>query len=142
MFDFKDRYGWSIWTTRVSGLLLRIAIKEALQRGFYFSSSGITYDMIHRNGEVDVQNLRINGSKMRWWKSYTIALPEGIARGSAEISHALRLILRNPTNTGTPIWLALEENLKRVQVLSDDLYNRRVPASLNEHHHDHHEHTH
>mgnify|MGYP001588161943 FL=1 len=44
---------------------------------------------------------------------YRLALPEGIARGAFGISRALAVILKNPKNTGVPIWSATEQEIKR-----------------------------
>ncbi|MCC7441421.1 MAG: bifunctional metallophosphatase/5'-nucleotidase [Bdellovibrionales bacterium] len=119
-FDFSDRYGWNLWTVKVRGWILGLAIKIAVTQGFYFSTAGVTFDLVDKGGgKRDIENLRIGGKKLGWFKLYDLALPEGIARGAMGISRALEIILKDPRNTRVPMWLALNDKLQRVGVIRE-----------------------
>lgn len=118
MFDFRDRLGWNVWTARVRGWLLNLAIKEGRKRGAVFGTSNVTWDESLKKGKLKIKNIRIGGRKIRPLRLYQVAFPEGIARGAAEIADVLRLIIRDPRSTGVPIWTAIETKMRSLGVIT------------------------
>ncbi len=118
MFDFKDRLGWNVWTSRVRGWLLNLVLKEGLKRGAVFGTSNVTWDESIKNGKLKIKNVRIGGRKIRPFHLYKIAFPEGIGRGAAEIADVIRLIVHDPRSTSVPIWTAIETKMRSMRVIT------------------------
>lgn len=117
MFDFKDRFGWTVWTTDIRGGLLEAALKESIKFKVAYTTSGVTYDVKEKLGLLWVTNVRVGGKKIDPHKLYRVALPEGIARGALEIHESLKYIFKNAHNTETPIWFAIEDKIRRIGVV-------------------------
>jgi 2',3'-cyclic-nucleotide 2'-phosphodiesterase (5'-nucleotidase family) len=114
VFSFSSRYGWTVYTTTVRGWVLELALKEAIKRGWWLNTSGLTYDIYYDGLTRKVRNLKVNGQPLAGLGKYKTALPEGIGRGIIEIAPALSAIFKKTRDTGIPIWFALEEKLRRV----------------------------
>jgi 2',3'-cyclic-nucleotide 2'-phosphodiesterase (5'-nucleotidase family) len=112
MFDFDDRFGWTIWTSKIRGWILKLALVEALKRNVVFGVSGATYDIVRENGKRKVKNVKIGGRSVRVLGNYKLAVPEGIGRGAIEISVLLKLLFKQSTDTRVPIWFALEDQIQ------------------------------
>lgn len=113
VFDFNP-YGWTVWTTKIRGWILKIILEQSIKHGLVFNTSGITYEATQKNGKLSVRNIRINGKKIKALKNYKLALPEGIGRGAAEIIPILQLIFKQLTDTHIPVWLAIEQRFRKV----------------------------
>lgn len=115
IFDFSDRYGWNVWTNKVTGYVYKTAVVQALKMGFVLTPSGFTYDIVTGpDGKRRLTNFKIGGVKLRNSKLYLMAVPEGLGRGAYEITPMTTAIFKEPTNTGIPIWKALEQKLDRM----------------------------
>lgn len=121
LFDFGDRYGWTIWTNRVRGFWLWAVLKSVLKgSGAGFSVAGVSYRIEEKNGDRRVKDLRIGGRRIGWFRRYTMAFPEGISRGADEISETLKIVLKDPRDSRIPIWLALERKVRQVGVIREE----------------------
>ena len=89
MFDFENWLGWKVYTAEVTGQWLRTLMKWVMFLGFdhklYLSGISFKYVWKGKNRAI-IRKLRINGKKIYPWKSYKVALPEGIVRGGFAIS--------------------------------------------------------
>jgi 5'-nucleotidase/UDP-sugar diphosphatase len=112
-FELNDVYGWNIYTTKVSGSLLKLVCETLAHFGQPLSFSGMTIDWIPTPFGSKIAQARINGKKINPFKEYKVAFTEGIVRGAVEISPKTKLILRNPQRTDFKIWQTLEEKLRR-----------------------------
>ena len=112
-FEFRDHYGWSIYTTRVSGLLLKILCETLAYFGQPLSFAGIDIEWIKTPFGPKIASAKINGKKINKFKFYKVAFTEGIIRGALEISPKTKAILKNPNNTTHKIWDTIAEKLKR-----------------------------
>lgn len=113
VFHF-NRYGWTIYTANARGWVIELTIKEAIKRGWWLSTSGLSYEVYYSGLTRKVRNLRVNGKPLKRFKNYRVALPEGIGRAAIEIAPVLSAIFKKNKNTGIPIWFALEAKLRRV----------------------------
>ena len=113
VFHF-NRYGWTIYTGTVRGWVVELTLKEALKRGWWLSTSGITYETYYDGLIRKVRNVRVNGKKLKRLSNYKIALPEGIGRAVIEIAPAISAIFQKNKDTGIPIWFSLEDKLRRI----------------------------
>lgn len=111
VFDARKSSGWNVWTIKAPGWLIRLVLGEAARMGQYLNTTGLTYDIENTENGPWVKNLRVQGRKFRWYREYSIAVTEGIGRGSMEISFLLQAFFR-PEDTGTPVWAAIENRLK------------------------------
>ena len=64
--------------------------------------------------------MRINGKRINPFKTYTIALPEGIVRGGYGISPLVGLLLRKSHKTPITVVKAIEDKLTRERGVGDD----------------------
>ncbi|MBI3544234.1 MAG: metallophosphoesterase [Deltaproteobacteria bacterium] len=114
VFDLGERFGWTVWTVHIYGWLLKIALEQALHLGFVFTISGATYDVTGPPGKEKIANLKIGNRPVKWYKDYTVALPEGIGRAADEMIELVKLALRSPTDSRIPVWAAVEAELVRL----------------------------
>ncbi len=114
-FEFSQKLGWTIWTHEVSGWILKLAVEQAVKLDAGFRVSGATWKVkLDSSGNRQAADIRIGGEKIRAFKSYRLAVPEGIGRGSVEIFTSFRLLLRQPEDTRIPVWTAIENRLRKL----------------------------
>lgn len=111
-FELTDVYGWSIYTSKVSGSLLKMVCETLAHFGQPLSFSGMTIEWVRTPFGSKVAQARINGKRINPFKVYTVAFTEGIVRGAIEISPKTKIILRDPQKTNFKIWKTLEEKLR------------------------------
>ena len=131
VFTFDQHLGWTVWTAKTWGWLIKLAIRETLRRGFRFNLDGITYDVVGPRGKENLKNFKINGRSLRSWHSYKMAIPDGIGRGMKDISPLFHLLFRSTKDTKIPIMTAVESRLQEMGGVV------RAPASEGEHEHLH-----
>lgn len=120
-FDFSDRDGWHVYRARVNGFVLRAVFKAVMNLGLPLNISGITFDWWKTPwGSYWVKKMRINGKKINPFKTYTIALPEGIVRGGYGISPLVGLLLKKSHKTPITVVKAIEDKLTRERGVGDD----------------------
>lgn len=119
MFDFDDKYGWNIYTSKVRGWVLEAAIKATVRFNVYLNFVGVTYDVVVKKGKKHAKNIKVGGQKIKLMKNYKVAFPEGIGRGAIEISKAFKLIFKQTRNSKIPIWSAVEQKVRRIGVVKD-----------------------
>jgi 2',3'-cyclic-nucleotide 2'-phosphodiesterase (5'-nucleotidase family) len=112
-FALDQPLGWTLWTTDVRGWMLELGLKLALQSDAVFGLGGVRWHETLKNGKRSVSHIRIGGRKIDPFKSYRVAIPEGIGRGVVEITPALKILLRNSQDTGVPILSAIEDSIRR-----------------------------
>jgi len=112
-FALDQPLGWTLWTTEIRGWMLELGLKLALQSDAVFGIGGVRWKETLKQGKRSVSHLRIHGKKIDPFKSYRVAIPEGIGRGVVEITPALKILLRNSRDTGIPILTAIETTLRR-----------------------------
>lgn len=113
VFDMKETHGWSIYTVKVNGLLLRMLCETLAHFGQPLSFSGITLEWVQTPFGPKVAKALVNGKRISAFKDYKVALTEGIVRGAVEISAKTKIILKNPVKTPFKIWETLEEKVER-----------------------------
>jgi 5'-nucleotidase/UDP-sugar diphosphatase len=111
-FEFNDQYGWNIYTTKISGYLLKLAFESLAYFGQPLSFSGIDLEWIKTPFGPKIASARINGKKINRLKMYKVAFTEGIIRGALEVSSKTKIILRDPKKTPYKIWDTIVEKLK------------------------------
>jgi len=123
--DFKDIMGWKIYRMEVSGFLLRCIFKVVMNFGLPLSITGITFKW-HKTplGKYQVKNLRIKGKKIKYFKKYTIAIPEGIIRGGIATSAIFRHLIKNSQRTSINIVDSIRSKLKRDGGVGNDYLAR------------------
>ncbi len=152
VFDFKDKYGWHVYQVESFGVFLKVIIKFILRQQYPVAFSGITFDLVDSKGDVidvepgdivddgvisneknwlgidkkfKVKNLKIGGKKVKWFKKYKIAIPEGIVRGGYGISRFVKFIMRNSARGEMSIWGCLNEKVKKEEVIDSEYARRR-----------------
>lgn len=111
IFDLQDKYGWSIYTTRIKGIWLQMAFEILARFGQPLTFSGITMEYKKTPVGIKVKSVLVNGKKINPFKSYTVAFTEGVVRGAQGVSKYATSILRNPKKSPFRIWATLEEKL-------------------------------
>ena len=113
VFELDEKQGWSIYTSRVSGILLKLLCESLAYFGQPLSFSGITLEWVKTPFGAKIASARINGKRINPFKFYTVAFTEGIIRGAIEISPKTKAILKSPTRTPFKIWQTLEEKIEK-----------------------------
>jgi 2',3'-cyclic-nucleotide 2'-phosphodiesterase (5'-nucleotidase family) len=113
VFDLQDKYGWSIYTTRIKGIWLQLVFEAIARFGQPLTFSGITMVYIKTPIGIKIRQILVNGKRINPFKSYTVAFTEGIVRGAEGVSKYTSAILRHPRKTPYRIWATLEETLLR-----------------------------
>lgn len=111
VFEMKETHGWSIYTTKVSGIWLKTLCETLAHFGQPLSFSGITLEWTQTPFGPKIVTSRINGKRINPLKEYKVAFTEGIVRGALEISPKTKVILQNPKKTEFKIWQTLEEKI-------------------------------
>lgn len=112
VFELDQTYGWSIYTTKVSGVWLKTLCETLAHFGQPLSFAGITLKWIDTPFGAKIASARIKGKRINPFKQYTVAFTEGIVRGAVEISPKTKAILKDPKETPFKIWKTLEEKIK------------------------------
>lgn len=113
VFDLKDKYGWAIYTTKISGFWLNIVCETLAHFGEPISFGGITLNWIKTPIGLKVARATINGKRINPLKMYSVAFTEGIVVGALEVTPKVKLILKNPQKTPHKIWQTLEEKVSK-----------------------------
>lgn len=113
VFELNETKGWSIYTSKVSGYLLKIMCESLAYFGQPISFSGITIEWVKTPFGVKIAKARVNGKKINPFKTYKVAFTEGIIRGAIEISPKTKAILRQHKKTPFKIWQTLEEKIEK-----------------------------
>jgi hypothetical protein len=104
-FDVTDPMGWRVWKGKATGAMIELAVRSSLLFRYGLFFSGITF-------EPGKNKIYINGKLLRKYKTYTLAMPEGIAKGSQEMHALLKLIIHGAEPTEIPMWTAIENEIK------------------------------
>jgi 2',3'-cyclic-nucleotide 2'-phosphodiesterase (5'-nucleotidase family) len=112
VFEVENAMGWTLWKVRVPGWAMKFMLEYVTNNGLHVNVAGITFDTDSSSGKVKVSNLRVNGSSVKPFRNYTVAVTEGIGRGALEISFLLRLAFA-PKNTGLAVWNILSDRLRQ-----------------------------
>jgi 2',3'-cyclic-nucleotide 2'-phosphodiesterase (5'-nucleotidase family) len=116
VFDLTDKYGWSIYTTRVKGIWLRSLFEALTHFGRPLTFSGIHMEYKRSEFGIKIKHLFVNGKIIGPYKYYTVAFTEGIVRGAQGVSPYTSVILHNPKKTNFLIWNTLEEKISNTVV--------------------------
>jgi 2',3'-cyclic-nucleotide 2'-phosphodiesterase (5'-nucleotidase family) len=111
VFDATQAMGWTVWRIKVPGWMLQLLIDQVVKQGQHLNTAGLTFEVESTAAGTQVKNLKIQGKRVNWVKNYTMAVTEGIGRGTVEISFLLQLLF-HPRDTGVPVWTALEKRLR------------------------------
>lgn len=111
VFDLTEKFGWTIYTTKIKGIWLRLVFEALTHFGQPLTFSGIKMDFKKTEFGIKIKHLLVNGKTINPYKYYTVAFTEGIVRGAQGVSPYTLSILRNPKNTKHKIWNMLEEKV-------------------------------
>lgn len=111
VFDLEDKFGWSIYTTKIKGVWLQLAFEALSRFGQPLTFSGITMEYVKTPIGIKIRHVLVNGKKINPFKSYTVAFTEGVVRGAQGVSKYTTAILRHPKKTKFRIWETMEEKL-------------------------------
>ncbi len=111
VYDLTEKYGWTIYTTKIKGVWLRLVFEALSHFGQPLTFSGLKLEYTKTEHGIKIQHLLINGSKINPFKYYTVAFTEGIVRGAEGVSPYTTALLRSPKNTKFKIWSTLEEKV-------------------------------
>ena len=112
IFDVSQKFGWDIYTTKITGAWLRVFLSALSYVGEPLTFSGLSMEYERGPMGFKIRNILVNGKKVNPFKTYTVAFTEGIIKGASGISPKTIAILRNPKNTNHKIWATLEERIK------------------------------
>lgn len=136
VFELKETDGWSIYTVKVNGYLLRTLCETLALFGQPLSFSGVTLEWVKTPFGPKIAKALINGKRINPFKNYKVALTEGIVRGAIEISPKTKAILKNPFKTPYKIWETLEEkvetDIKHINKMTEEEHSFYYPETETE----------
>ena len=115
IFEFDQKYGWDIYTTKVKGTWLRMTIEALSHFDQPLTFSGLKMEYERGPFGLKIKKITVNGKNVNPFKTYNVAFTEGIIRGAKGIDPRTIAILRHPKNTNFKIWATLEEKIKASQ---------------------------
>lgn len=112
-FDFNDENGWFVYRAKIRGFWVKWIFKAVMNLGIPLTFSGVDFEW-KKNvfGKYTVKNLKIKGKKIKSFKYYEMALPEGIVRGGFKISPLVGILLKKAHRTPVTVVDALERKMK------------------------------
>ena len=113
VYELTEKYGWTIYTTRIKGVWLRLVFEALTHFGQPLTFSGLKLEYTQLTHGIKVKHLLVNGKKINPYQYYTVAFTEGIVRGAQGVSPYTTAILRNPKDTKFKIWNTLEEKISQ-----------------------------
>jgi 5'-nucleotidase/UDP-sugar diphosphatase len=124
-FDFSDKYGYSVYTARIMGSWIKVIASVCLKFNLplYFAGLQVKYTK-NADGQIQILELRKDNKIINPFKFYKVAFSEGIVRGAYEISQLTRFLIQDGRKEQIPMWIALEEKLRRDQLLTPNYLNR------------------
>ncbi|WP_127717779.1 bifunctional UDP-sugar hydrolase/5'-nucleotidase [Halobacteriovorax sp. HLS] len=128
-FEFENKFGYNVYTARIRGGFIKLLFKVVMRTGLPLYVSGVTFDVkkYSKNGKI-IKNMRLNGRRINPFKYYKISFSEAIVRGAYSITNLTKLILKGGKDTRISMWEALENKMKRIQVIDEtylDDYGRK-----------------
>jgi len=108
-FDTSKPLGWTVWTLKARGIVLAGMLPSLLKLGPPMTFAGLTYSV--KNGRI--RDVRIGGQKIKWLKTYRIAVTEALGRSPKAAVPELAPLMRGAVDTGVPLWTAIEQHLIR-----------------------------
>lgn len=129
-FDFKDKYGYNIYTAKIMGGWIQILAPILMKFNvpLYFSGVEFTYSQ-NDDGGIRVWEVTHKGKRINPFKYYKVAFSEGIVRGAYNISQVTRFIVHEGEKKNVPMWQALETKFRKDGSLTENYLTGRVPAS-------------
>tara|TARA_R110000868_G_scaffold248282_10_gene504690 strand:- start:82 stop:1704 length:1623 start_codon:yes stop_codon:yes gene_type:complete len=124
-FDFNDYRGWYVYRAKIYGVLVKQVIKTVVKHGLGLSFSGITF-RIEKDlkGDIDIKDMMIGGKKVKPFEVYSMAMPEGVARGGANITSLVSWVFKSMHRTPYTVLGALERRFQLFPVLKEDYVAR------------------
>lgn len=122
VFSFDDhRLGWRVWSAEMYGVVLKWAVRMALMTGNSLEISGMTFDIEKKVGGIWwAKNFRVQGEELKAWKTYRLALPEGLLTGGLALTRLAKLIFQNPNPYELSVQEAIALKLQKNPVITDD----------------------
>lgn len=121
-FEFSQEEGWNVYSSQVYGFFLRLVVRVVISTGAPLYFSGVTFKT-KKIGKVLVPyDIRIKGKRLRPFKKYSLALPEGIVRGGLGISGLVKFLLKKSRDTEVSIWKALENKFLDMGKITSSYY--------------------
>jgi 2',3'-cyclic-nucleotide 2'-phosphodiesterase (5'-nucleotidase family) len=111
VFEMKNPMGWNVWKIKVPGWMIQLLVDQVVKQGLHLNTAGLTFDVESTAEGASAKNIKVQGRKVQWLKTYSMAVTEGIGRGAVEICFLLQLLF-HPKDTGVPVWAALEKRLR------------------------------
>jgi len=110
------------------GLFLKWAVRICMLTGYSLEISGLTFDVERKLGGLWwAYNFRVNGKKLRLWRHYRLAVPEGLITGGMSIAKKLaEIIFNNPNEYELSIQEAIAFKLKKETIINDDQEDQKL----------------
>lgn len=120
MFEFKYNKGWSVVNVKVRGFMVKLVLKLAQRFGLPFIVSGLEYQYKENKDKKLIKTILKDGKKLKAFKLYSIAMPEGLVRGGRAITKIFNLFFKKPQFKENTIWELAEQKIASIGVIEDD----------------------
>jgi len=130
-FSLNDRWGWRLYRVKLMGAVVKTMLDYFLTGPEAMALSGVTFKIKNHKGKKKIVDLKINGEKVKFFKIYTLALPEGVIRGGIGVSPLLLEIFKSVERTEVNLWSALEEKFDRDGTIKGQQFGKELLDNLN-----------
>lgn len=121
-FEFDDEEGWAIYRAKLPGFLVKPLFKIVMNFGLPLTFTGVEFKWkkkILGKGHK-VSKIKINGKRMKLFKMYEFALPEGIIRGARGLFSFADILFKKTHRTSKSVFQAIEEKLSNNDKLDSE----------------------
>lgn len=120
-FDFNDYRGWYVYRAKVHGFLIKQVFKTVMKYNLGLTFSGVTF-RVERDitGGIDLKDIRIGGKKIKPLQVYSLAMPEGVARGGAHVTSLARWVFKAMHRTPYTVINTLENHFRKVGTITEN----------------------
>lgn len=129
-FEFNRDYGWNIYLAKISGPMLKLALEIIINTGAPVNISGLSFTITSDKGMSSIEDLKVALKDVDLFRVYTVAIPEGIARGGPFVTGLYPYILGETRDSGKQIWAAIEDKVKRTGTLELNSIDRFFPRMM------------
>lgn len=119
-FELDQKMGWKVYKARVMGGLLKSVLNVLVNTNLPLNILGVKFDVVQSLGYKKVKNLTINGKKVKFFRTYSIALPEGVARGGPYVTSMYDSLFDDTEETSLTVWDAIENRVAEVGTVTGD----------------------
>ncbi len=130
-FELDRDQGSSLYSGMVKGWLLKLILNVTVNSGYPLHFSGVKFELNKGPFSLHyIKNVKVNGKRLKRFKSYQLVVPEVAARGGLGVTSLLKIFFKHIVDEQISVWSAIEQKIVRTGVIEEkrSSYGMMVPA--------------